>query len=579
MGLYKTDVLVIGCGGAGCRAAIEAKKSGVDVILLCKGKLGIDGCTPNSASEWMAYSVALGLGDPNDGPEEHFKDIVVTGAYVLNQELARIIAYEAIDRFYDLVKYGVPFLKTPDGKFLQLMSDGATYPRACGTGADTGKRIMEVLAGIVRDLGIEVRENFMAVDLIVDHGRCYGVYGLDINKLDPEIYIAKSVVLAAGGLGDIFMHSVYPSGMSGDGYAMALRAGAKVVNMEFMQIGPCITSKFKFDVGGPLWRLGPKLYNNNGEEFLKRYLPTGVGVEDVYRWKSVTFPFTVRNPSGLIDVACFTEIFEGRGTPDGFIYFDLTHVGNEVVEKVPYTYKFLLSHGLDLRKEPIKIAPAVQHLNGGVLINEKAETDIKGLYAAGEVAGGQHGADRPGGNSLVDCQVFGTRAGKYAAEFAKNSSIGDGWRNASERIISNINIIAESSGSYEPTTVKDEIKKVLWYNATVIRDGESLSEAIGDIIRYRDEVLPNLRVDGKNLVTALELRNIIDVAIAMLTSMLVRKESRGGHYRVDFPFRDDVRWVKMITIRKLHNDYVTEFIEPTFINLVPTAKVLPIFIK
>jgi len=221
--------------------------------------------------------------------------------------------------------------------------------------------------------------------------------------------------------------------MTGDGYAMALRANARLVNMEFMQIGPCVTSPIKFDVGGVLWRLGPRLYNKYGEEFLKRYIPSGVTVEDVYGFKSVTFPFTTRNPSGIVDVACFTEINEGRGTSDNKVYFDLTHVPEEVEEKAVFAWRFLLEHGVDIRKQPLKIAPAVQHMNGGVLINERAETDLAGLYAAGEVAGGQHGADRPGGNSLADCQVFGARAGRYAAERSKNITINDEWKEISEK--------------------------------------------------------------------------------------------------------------------------------------------------
>ncbi len=577
MEVRKTDVLVIGCGGAGCRAAIEAKKLGVDVTLICRGELGISGCTPNSASEWMAYSVALGFGDVKDSPEEHFKDIVTTGAYVLDQELARIIAYEAVDRFYDLVGYGVPFLKDVNGKFLQLMSDGATYPRACGTGADTGKRIVEALASIVSDSDIEIYENVMAVDLIVEHGRAYGAVGINLTNLEPQVFVAKSTVLTTGGLGDIFMHSVYPSGMSGDGYAMALRAGARLINMEFMQIGPCITSNVKFDVGGPLWRLKPKLYNRDGEEFLKRYLPNNISIDDVYRWKSVTFPFTIRNPSGLVDVACFTEISEGRGTPDGYVYFDLTHVGDEIVEKAPYAWKFLSEHGLDLREQPIKIAPAVQHLNGGVLINERAETDVKGLYAAGEVAGGQHGADRPGGNSLADCQVFGARAGRYAAELAKNSTLGYEWRNVSEGIVGNINRIAEFNGIYEPTIVKEELKRVLWYNATVVRTKASLLEAIESVGRFRDIIFNRLRVNSKNLVIALELRNIVDVSAAMLKAMLSREESRGGHYRADYPFRDDVNWVKFVVIRSFNDDLVIDFIKPKTAYLKPNPLVMSVF--
>ncbi len=576
--VHRTDVLVIGCGGAGCRAAIEAKELGVDVTLVCKGCLGASGCTPHSASEWMAYGVALGIGDPRDSPEEHFKDIVHTGAYVCDQVLARIIAYEAVDRFYDLVKWGVNFLKDERGRWLQVMSDGATYPRACGTGADTGKRIMQALKRRIEELNITVFEDMMIVDLLEHHGVVYGALGIHVGSLEPMIFLAKSTIVATGGIGQLFMHNVYPQGMTGDGYAMALRAGAKLVNMEFMQIGPCVINPVKFDVGGILWRLGPKLYNRDQEEFLRRYLPSGITVEKVYKLKSVTFPFTTRNPSGLIDVACFTEICEGRGTPDNCIYFDLTHVPpNEIEEKAAIPFKFFLEHGIDIRKQPLKIAPAVQHMNGGILINERAETSLIGLYAAGEVAGGQHGADRPGGNSLTDCQVFGARAGKYAAERAKKIAIGSEWREIAERVLASINGMAKLKGPHRISDLKGKLRKLMWYNVTVIRSKNSLIMALDTLHRYRKYANSEIYVDEEDLLSALELRNMVEVAFAIITSALTREESRGGHYRIDRPFRDDTKWVRMVVIQKRGDDLVTSFLVPRMPYLRPRPRRVPVF--
>ena len=288
MNVLKTDVLIIGGGGAGSRAAIEADSLGAETIILCKGRYGASGCTPNSASEWMAYGVALGLADPRDSCEAHFQDIVKMGGYVCDHNLAKIIAYEAPERFRELVEWGVEFLKEPDGRFRQVMSDGATYPRACGTGADTGKQIMDALKRQVEERSIHVVENTMAVDLVTYQGRVAGAVGVNLETLELTAFIAKSTVIATGGHGGLYKYNVFPSGMTGDGYAMALRAGAKLVNMEFMQIGPCVVTPFKFDVGGILWRLGPRLLNGCGEEYLKRYLPSGLSVEEVYRLKSVT---------------------------------------------------------------------------------------------------------------------------------------------------------------------------------------------------------------------------------------------------------------------------------------------------
>jgi len=285
MNIHKTDVLVIGGGGAGSRAAIESHDLGADVTIVCKGIYGVSGCTPNSASEWMAFGVALGLADPRDNCEEHFRDIVRVGGYVCDHNLARIIAYESPERFKELVEWGVNFLREPDGRFRQVMSDGATYPRACGTGADTGKQIMEALKRQVLERGITVIENTMAIDLIRESERIIGALCINTETLQLTAFLSKSTIVATGGHGSLYKYNVFPEGMTGDGYAMSLRAGAKLVNLEFMQIGPCVITPFKFDVGGILWRLGPRLVNALGEEYLEKYLPSGVTLKEVYGLK------------------------------------------------------------------------------------------------------------------------------------------------------------------------------------------------------------------------------------------------------------------------------------------------------
>jgi succinate dehydrogenase/fumarate reductase flavoprotein subunit len=546
--IIKTDVLVIGGGGAGSRAAIEADEQKVQTTIVCKNKYGVSGCTPNSASEWMAYGAALGIADPRDSCEAHFRDIVETGAYVCDQNLSRIIAYEAPDRFYELVEWGVDFLKQPNGKFLQVMSDGATYPRACGTGADTGRQIMNALKKQVEERGITVIENVMVIDLIQKGGVVGGAVGIDINTLEQTVFLAKSVILATGGHGGLYSFNVFPPGMTGDGYAMALRAGAKLVNIEFMQIGPCVVTPFKFDVGGVLWRLGPRLINGRGEEYLAKYLPAGLSVEEVYRLKSVTFPFTMRNPSGYIDVANFTEILEGRGTEKGCVLFDLSHVPSEIIEeKASIPFKFFLERGVDIRKEPLQIAPAIQHLNGGVLINEKAETTLIGLYAAGEVAGGPHGADRPGGNSLADCQVFGARAGKYAALRAKRVSRVTGPKDA-KRIEEFIDSVSKSKGNYDVETLMGRVKQLMWRNVSIVRRGRDLNETLRQLSNLRKMATSQLSVDEEHAVGALELRNMVELGMAITKAALTRKETRGSHYRGDYPERNDRSWLRIIEI-------------------------------
>jgi len=546
---FRTDVLIIGGGGAGSRAAIEADKLGVDVTILCKGEYGESGCTPNSASEWMAYGVALGIADPRDSCEAHFRDIVEIGAYVCDQNLAKIIAYEAPSRFFELVDWGVNFLRDEDGRFRQFMSDGASYPRACGTGADTGRQIMNALKKIVNERGIRVLENTMAVDLVMNDGRIVGAVAIDVETLEPTFFEAKSTVISTGGAGSLFLHNVFPDGMTGDGYAMALRAGAKLVNMEFMQIGPCVTNPFKFDVGGILWRLSPRLINGRGEEYLKKYLPVGVSLEEAYRLKAVSFPFTMRNASGYIDIANFTEIIEGRGTKNRCVYFDLSHIDPRILEtEAQIPFRFFLDHGIDIRKEPLEIAPAIQHMNGGILINERAEAGIPGLYAAGEAAGGQHGADRPGGNSLADCQVFGARAGRYAAERALKTTVASNIK-AARKIMERVEALSRLKEGVDIEVIREEVKETMWKNVSVVRRGDKLAEAVEKLLGYRKLLNSRLNVGENRLIEALELRNMIDVGLAIAKTALTRRETRGSHYRVDYPSRDDSRWMKMIEIQ------------------------------
>ena len=565
MRVHRTDVLVIGGGGAGSRAAIEAYDSGVDVTIICKGKYGFSGCTPNSASEWMAYGVALGIADPRDNCEMHFRDIVSVGGYVCDHNLAKIIAYESPDRFSELVDWGVEFLREPDGRFRQVMSDGATYPRACGTGADTGRQIMDALKRQVEERGITVFENVMAVDLIVDGGVVAGAVGIDTESLELTAFIASSIIMATGGHGCMYKYTVFPEGMTADGYAMALRAGAKLVNMEFMQIGPCVITPFKFDVGGILWRLGPRLINGLGEEFLERYLPEGLSISEVYNLKSVTFPFTMRNASGYIDIANFTEIVEGRTSRNGGVYFDLSHVpASKIESEASIPFKYFLEHGVDIRREPLEIAPSIQHMNGGILINEKGETSLPGLYAAGEAAGGQHGADRPGGNSLADCQVFGARAGRYAAERASKRIVKPDLRKA-EKIEDEIRGLLKTDGSHSVSEVLKDLSEMMWRNVSVIRDEDSLSKTYNSLHRYGRIVQSDLSVDEDELVSALELRNMVDAGLAIVLATLTRKETRGSHYRVDYPKRDDENWLRLIEIQMANGDLKVNVRRPVMI--------------
>ncbi len=546
MNFYKTDVLVIGSGGTGLRTAIEAKVNGADVIVVNKGISGESGCTKSAASDWMAFGAAFGHADPNDNPKEHWIDIMIKGGLLCDPDLSKNIAFNAPDRFMDLERWGADFDKAEDGKFVQILSDGARFPRACGKGADTGPVIIKVLMQKANELNVKFVDNVSTIDLILDDsGSVVGCYGIDKETLELTIFEANAVVLATGGAGKLYAINVFPDGMFGDGYAMAYRAGAELVNMEFIQIGPSIVYPIHFALSGVFWRLNPRITNKYDEEFIPKYIPKGVDINKAIYIKGVSYPFTIRNESKWIDVAVYTEIAEGRGTEHNGVYMDISHNDPKVIEKtarVPFNH--LMKYGIDLRKDKIEFAPAVQHFNGGVRINTRAETSIRGLYAAGEVAGGQHGADRPGGNALADCQVHGKIAGENSAKFAlarTYKGIDEGKIKAIEKEYNNL--VRDREGQVYLEEAMTDLQWMMWKNASVVRTEEGLKSLISYISNA-----PSIKFSKAEVCRYLDYRNMLIVGNMVANNALIRSESRGTHYRADCQKVNDPSWLKQIII-------------------------------
>ncbi|MBD3176364.1 MAG: FAD-binding protein, partial [Armatimonadia bacterium] len=362
---------------------------------------------------------------------------------------------------------------------------------------------------------------------------------------------AGATVLATGGAGWVFEHNAYPGGMFGTGYAAALRAGARLANMEFIQIGPCISHPVKFALSGIFWRMDPKLTNGQGQEFLEDAVPSSVDLESAIHIKGHSFPFTVRNDSVYIDVAIYREIAEGRGGPHGGVFIDVSHNSDEELERrarVPLEH--LLERGLDFRQEPMEFAPSIQHCNGGVLIDRAAATDLRGLFAAGEGAGGQHGADRPGGNALADSQVFGRIAGQSAAAYALGAGIKelDGAPHPPE----------ESQGGEPVADILARVQRAMWRGCSVVRTEEGLAEAQGAV----DAAVAS--PPSGSLTERLDLRDALAVARTHLACARRRKESRGTHLRADHPVTKDPEWVRIQTLRLTDGDLEIEDIVPEF---------------
>jgi succinate dehydrogenase/fumarate reductase flavoprotein subunit len=590
MELIDCDVLIVGSGGAGLRAAIEAKetlKKG-KILLVSKGIVGKSGVTATACSDRMAFHATLPYTEPGepDNWKYHAEDIYRIGGYVSDGDLAVILAREAQKAFEYLDQLGVPFVKREDGRADQFITDGSEYARACYTGPRTANHIEEVLLKRVSSMDITILNRCMVTELIKFRGRVIGAFGLDEREGEVEkrlkVFSSKTVILATGGAGEVFKVHVFPICMTGDGYAMAYRAGAELVNMEFIQIG-LSSIKTKLACSGSMMRALPRFSNDQGQEFLQNYFPQGTSLSEIHNLvfeKGASWPVSNERRTYLIDVAVFKEMAKGHQVfldystnPKGFRFKNLetkwqerykrerkTEIGDEergvsplnrLKEINPESIQWLKENGIDLYAgEKIEIAPAIQHFQGGVKIREKGDTSLKGFYAAGECAGGQHGANRPGGNALLDGQVFGRIAGREAAIEAKSFD--------RRPIVSYHQVkkfLAKLKGmdkGKKASHLRREIHSIMSQFASVVRTEEGLKRGLKILDELRRE---GVALDENGPVFGLETENLLDVAEMVLRACLLRKESRGPHLFFNH-FEDlhpipaqDLKWRKYIVIQ------------------------------
>ena len=564
MKIIKCDVLIIGGGGAGLRATIEAKETFPKgkVLLVTKGFLGKAGVTATACSDRMAFHATLPYTEPG-GPDHwkyHAEDIYRIGGYVSDGNLAVILAREAQEAFEYLDALGVPFVKRPNGRTDQFITDGSEYARACYTGPRTANHIEEALLRKVSSMDIAVFNQCMVTNLIKARGRVIGAFGIDekAGKIEKrlKVFSAKAIILATGGAGEAFKVNVFPQGMTGDGYAMAYRAGAELVNMEFIQIG-LASIRTKLNCSGSLMRAVPRLLNEEGEEFLQNYFPPSTSFTEIHNFifeKGATWPISMEKKTHLIDVAVSKEIAKGHRVfldystnPQGFQFKDLEmkwqeryrremkrDLGSEEREALPLNrlkeinfdaIEWFKENGIDLYGgEKVEIAPCIQHFQGGVKIREKGNSSIRGLYAAGECAGGQHGANRPGGNALLDGQVFGRITGREAALEAK--SLKQRTEVSDYHIKGYLAKLKRMEKGKKASEVRGDIQGLTSQFASVVRTKEGLRKGLKMLEASRKE---GVSIDEKGAVFAAETENIRDVAEMVLRACLFRKESRGPH--------------------------------------------------
>jgi len=534
---YHTDVLVIGSGGAGCRAAIEAKKHDIDVIIVSKGLSYKSGCTTLAEG---GYNAAFAYVDADDSVQAHLEDTLKGGGYLNDPELARILVEEAPDRLTELESYGALFDRQESGELNQRPFGGQTYRRTCFQGDRTGHEMMTALKEEVIRQDIQTVDEVMITSLIQDEdGRVGGACGVSLQSTEFVVFHAKSTIIATGGAGWIYPVTSNALQKTGDGYALAWNAGADLLDMEQVQFHPTgmlyPDSRRGVLVTEAVRGEGGRLINSQGKRFMTNYDSRGeLATRDV------------------VARAIYNEIMEGRGTENGGVYLDVTHLPPEVIEEKLETMLLQFRDvGVDIREKPMEVAPTAHHFMGGARINLKCETSIPNLYAAGEAAGGVHGANRLGGNALAETQVFGRRAGEAAAKNVtkskfkpKPASLGM----EEERIEKLF-----QDGDYYPFHLKEELQEVMWNNVAIIRREEGLKSALNDIRVIKDKMarmkLPEVRGYNQHLLDVLELENMVLIAELVTKSAIIREESRGAHYRADFPeTRDECK--KSIVLNK-----------------------------
>ncbi|BCJ85626.1 FAD-binding protein [Effusibacillus dendaii] len=555
------DVLVVGGGGAATRAALSAKQEGADVRMAVKSKWLKSGSTATAFSELLSIAAAIGHGDERDHPEIHFSDTMKSGEGFIDPDLVWGLAHEAPDRIFDLIELGLDFDKQQNGKLVQGMSDFATYPRTCRVNGVTARHILNILAKRLKELNVPVDQDMMIFDIMTDESqKVIGALGWDHAAKELVLYRTPAVIFACGGSHSVYKYGVGTSEMTGDGYAMAYKLGLPLVNMEFVQIGPAALFPSVTLLSGPVWKTNPILMNGKGESIFANILPEGVSVEEVYQHK--VFPFSVSNVSFYLDTSIQREM-ETNPTPRGGVWYQKRPGTDELIEsKMPKTKRVLKSKGIELDDDKFEIGLISQCNNGGVqILNMDCETDISGLYVAGETAGGLRGPDRPGGNSLAEGQVFGHRAGIASARYAKQLGAKPQPQLGASITLDSYNSWLQkcANGTKSVQEAADSVRAIMHKNCLVIRSEQRLSEAWNFLCSLESELQSGeFYVDEGQFYQAVELNHMIIAAKIIVRSALERKESRSCHYREDYPEKNDNEWKKSIRVRCVNGEMRTE---------------------
>ena len=526
------SVLVVGAGAAGARTAIELAERGVDDVLVL-GKRGHG----DAHTTWARGGIngALGTHDPEDSPAIHAADTLNEGHMVNDPAKVETVTEQMPERLRELDDWGMEYSRTDDGEIDQRFFGAQSFRRTAFAGDHTGESLLDTLVGRAQELSVPYRENVMITKLVSDGEAVHGAVGFDMDDGEFVLFNAGTVVLAAGGHAAVYdRHTSRDDENNGDGAALASDAGASLMDMEFMQFHP---TGMAVDESDPEWapwsgRLvteavrgeGGRLFNAEGERFMERYSPDQMELD----------------ARDVVARAIAQEVAEGRGTENGGVYLDISHRDADFIEeRLPRMYERFDDLGVDMAEEPVEVAPTSHYGMGGVAVDDHGETDVDGLFAIGETMAGVHGANRLGGNSLAETVAYGVVAGERIADRADGpGAVPDALREGLvEPHLRDLRAMADNDGAHDVDAVLADLRELMWEHAGILRDEASLREGLDRLADVRDRAA-DMRVGpvtSESFELAVDVGFMLVAAEAVLRGALEREESRGAHYRTDFP--------------------------------------------
>ena len=540
--ILDTDVLVVGGGGAGMMAALAIAQQGCRVTLVDKG-IPSKGCATLMAKQMAA---AGPWSYPQDSPEKHMQDTLASGCYINNRALVQVFVTQAASTIEELERMGMLFEREASGKgfFPGGQPAGHSYPRSLTYKETSGKMVIDALRRQAMRRGIQMVPDVLTIRLLVEENQIRGAVCWNITRGEIEVIQSKAIVLATGGCGQLYPMTSNPDQSTGDGYILGFEAGAELTDMEMFQFYPVSMVYPKF-LRGLNINFPGKLLNSRMERFMEKVDP--VNLEHVTRDK--------------LSQAIYREIKKGLHTAHGGVYLEASNFDPELYQKrFPTEYRYCLEAGIDLKKDRVEVAPAAHFMMGGIKVGPDCRTNIRGLFAAGEVTGGLHGANRLANNALMEIFVFGKIAGTHAGAFAREEKEKVPPRGLVEDAKREIQFLFRpKKDAIRGFALKGILRELMWDKVGVIKNMPMLEEGIERFQEMRESLLPRLGVDvshkkyNHDIVEALEARAMVKLGLLMAQSATMRKESRGAHALEGYPQQDDQQYLKNVVARRKAN--------------------------